>query len=437
MYRSSQRPHFDQWSWRDWLRTVIAFCALLCSLARSGRAQEAQPGAGPQAPKTWKVLMIGNSYTYFNNLPKMFEQLALADQPPRHVQCEMIVQGGATLKRHWEAGTAIKAIERSGWDFVILQEQSTLGETLLVEGLPRIGDPSQYFASARRFHEAIGRSGARTVIFAFWARENVPREDHDTLDNAHHLMGKELGAIVAPVGLAWRAVRQQKGQPALYQNDHSHPAPEGSYLAACALYAACFGAVPAELPRIITGKQIDTSGQLSSEKERTLVDVSQELAHTLRDAANKSLTSSRQFARELDKHKPVPPLLPHLERGRRPTTEELEGDWTGESKVYPRATDRPAAMTLRIMHEGESWQARGTISFGGNPADIVLDIGEFQITDDGISFVDRNKQANGGSVARYRATFSPRSLSGIAEITSVEARLRVIGSWTLKKEFRD
>jgi hypothetical protein len=434
MYCPSQRQRFHEWSWRDRLQIVVVFCTLLCGLARSGRAQEAQAGAGPQAPKIWKVLMIGNSYTYFNNMPKMFEQLALADQPARRVQCEMIVQGGATLQRHWEAGRAIKAIERGGWDFVILQEQSTLGETLLVEGLPRIGDPSQYFASARRFHEAIGRSGPRTVIFAFWARENVPPEDHDTLDYVHHQLGKELGAVVAPVGLAWRAVRQQKGHPALYRDDHSHPASEGSYLAACVLYAACFGAVPADPPRIVTGKRIDTSGQVSPEKEQPLVEVSQEFAHTLRDAANASLTSSRQFARELDRHKPVPPHLPQLERGRRPTTEELEGDWTGESTVYPRVTDRPAAMTLRLTHEGESWQARAKIAFGGNPSDIVLDIGEFQITDDGISFVDRNKQANGGSVARYRGAFAPRSLSGIAEITSVEARLRVIGSWTLKKK---
>ena len=127
MYCSSQPRRFHHWSWRDTLRIVVVFCTLLCGLAHSGRAQDAQAGAAPQASKTWKVLMIGNSNTYFNNMPRMFEQLALADQPPRRVQREMIVQGGATLKRQWEADKAIKAIERGGWDFVILQEQSTLG----------------------------------------------------------------------------------------------------------------------------------------------------------------------------------------------------------------------------------------------------------------------------------------------------------------------
>ena len=65
-----------------------------------------------QTPRVWKVLMIGNSYTYFNNLPKMFEQVALADQPPRRVQCEMIVKGGATLQEHWDEGKAVQAIRQ-------------------------------------------------------------------------------------------------------------------------------------------------------------------------------------------------------------------------------------------------------------------------------------------------------------------------------------
>jgi hypothetical protein len=56
--------------------------------------------------------MIGNSYTYFNNLPKMFEQVALADQPPRRVQCEVIVKGGATLQEQWNEGKAVQAIRQ-------------------------------------------------------------------------------------------------------------------------------------------------------------------------------------------------------------------------------------------------------------------------------------------------------------------------------------
>jgi len=49
------------------------------------------------------------------------------------------------------------------------------------------------------------------------------------------------------VGLAWqRAVGQRPGI-ALWDSDGSHPAPAGSYLAACVFYATLFGESPAGL----------------------------------------------------------------------------------------------------------------------------------------------------------------------------------------------
>jgi hypothetical protein len=411
-------------------RLVVWIGVLACCLAspvapaRAGEVSDQKS----QTPRVWKVLIIGNSYTYFNNLPKMFEQVALADQPPRGVQCEMIVKGGATLQQHWEGGKAVPAIRQGGWDFVILQEQSTLGVTFIVEGQPRIADASYYFAAARRFDDVIRKSGARTVVFAFWARENAPKEDHDALAYDHFKLGKDLGAIVAPAGLAWQAFRKQKAGAALYHEDHSHPMPEGSYLAACTLYAACFGAVPARPPLTITAKPIKVSGEESSPKAQILLQLSPESARAFREAANEGFASARQLVRELDQHKPVPPRVPHLERGRRPTIEELEGEWVGD-----RTMGRHVTMTLRLTRAGDALQASAKIALGGKSPDINLQIGEFQITGEGISFVDNNKDTNGGGVARYQGAYTGQTLKGIAEIRLKEERLYVIGTWQLRK----
>jgi len=378
--------------------------------------------------------MIGNSYTYFNNLPRMFEQMALSDKPARRVSCEMIAEGGATLQNHWEAGKAQKAIERGGLDFVVLQEQSTLGITYLVQGLPRITESPKYSTYARRFDAAIRKAGARTVLFAFWARENAPAEDHNALAYYHFRLGKDLGALIAPVGLAWQAVRKQDAHSTLYQDDHSHPRPEGSYLAACVLHAACFGAVPANPPLEISGKSVDVEGKLSPRAEDRLAKLSPEIARTFRDATTASLESSRQFTHELERHKPAPLRLPQLERGRRPTTEELQGDWTGQTKVYPRDSERPATMSLRLTYVADSWRAEAKITLGEKRPVIVPKITDLQITDDGISFVDSNKAPNGGSVARYRGAFLDGKLRGIAEINIKEGPLYVIGSWELSRQ---
>src|SRR6516225_4481359 len=125
-----------------------------CAFATDYRSNEDTP-----APMPCKVLIIGNSYTYFNNLPRMLEQIGEADKPPRNLSCEMVVEGGATLKKAWENGKARKAIERGGWDFVVLQEQSTLGITYLVQGQPRIVESPRYAEFARHFDKLIRKAG--------------------------------------------------------------------------------------------------------------------------------------------------------------------------------------------------------------------------------------------------------------------------------------
>jgi hypothetical protein len=386
------------------------------------------------APKPCKVLIIGNSYTYFNNLPRMLEQIGQADKPPRNLSCEMVVEGGATLKKTWEDGKARKAIERGGWDFVVLQEQSTLGITYLVEGQPRIVESPRYLEFARRFDELIRKVGARTVMFAFWARENAPREDHNALAYYHSRVGKDLGALIAPIGFAWQAAQKRDPKTALYQDDRSHPRPEGTYLAALALYATCFGAVPQDLPRRVTGARIDIEGNPVKGGDVTLVELSQGMANAFREAVKESLTASTTYVRDLETHKPEPPVLPKLERGQRPSPESLIGEWTGETKVYPKDPDKSETLTLRLSRTDNSWRADGKISFGGKPTDIIPSIADFQVTDQGISFNDVNKASNGGGIAQYRARFDGKTLRGITEINRPETSLYVIGTWELHKK---
>ena len=70
------------------------------------------------------VLFIGNSFTARNNLPDMIAQLAAArGETLNH---RLISAGGATLRTPWNAGVAAEAIKTDGYDFVVLQEQSTL-----------------------------------------------------------------------------------------------------------------------------------------------------------------------------------------------------------------------------------------------------------------------------------------------------------------------
>jgi hypothetical protein len=64
---------------------------------------------------------------------------------------------------------------------------------------------------------------------------------------AYYKVGKEVGATVAPVGVAWEKTVRGNASINLWQKDGSHPSLAGSYLAACVFYATVFGESPVGL----------------------------------------------------------------------------------------------------------------------------------------------------------------------------------------------
>jgi hypothetical protein len=171
------------------------------------------------------MLFIGNSFTQRNNLPALLAELAAARS--LLVKHELISVGGASLRTHWNAGRATKAIATGGFDYVVLQEQSTLP----VKNAQRMAE------NVRLFDDTIKRAGSKTVLYMTWARQNAP-ETQQAIADAYNSIGKELEAIVVPVGLAWRDYLSRHDKPVLYDRDQSHPTLAGSYLAACVFLAA-------------------------------------------------------------------------------------------------------------------------------------------------------------------------------------------------------
>jgi hypothetical protein len=171
-----------------------------------------------------RALFVGNSYTSRHDLPRMIARLLAAAKTPVELETQTIVAGGASLRRHWNAGRAQQAIESKPWDFVVLQEQSTLP----------VKNRLRYHENVRLFDAAIRAQRARTVLYLVWARKAAP-DAQRLLDLAARELADELGARVVPVGPAWETARRERPELALslYADDGSHPTLAGSYLAAC------------------------------------------------------------------------------------------------------------------------------------------------------------------------------------------------------------
>src|SRR5262249_23463003 len=148
---------------------------------------------------------------------------------------------------HWEGSAAHEALNSQTWDYVVLQDQSTLGTKFYFAGDVRVGGDEIFRPYARLWANEIRKHHATPVFYLTWARRNTP-EDQSKLNYAYMRTAKATHSLVAPVGLAWAQVRQTDPAIDLYYEDGSHPSPAGSYLAACAIYAAIFNSNPANLP---------------------------------------------------------------------------------------------------------------------------------------------------------------------------------------------
>lgn len=180
------------------------------------------------------VLFVGNSFTARNDVPGLIAQLAAARG--KTLGHRLFSAGGASLRMHWNRGEVQEWLATCPWgyDYVVLQEQSTLP----VKNAGRMRE------NVRLFDEAIKAAGAKTALYMTWARRHEP-ENQQVIADAYTSIGEELGATVVPVGLAWERFLAEHKTPVLHDADGSHPTLAGSYLAACVFYSTLFGESPA------------------------------------------------------------------------------------------------------------------------------------------------------------------------------------------------
>ncbi len=193
-----------------------------------------------------KILFIGNSSTYYNNMPSMVEGLAKAD----NIDCQIrsITASNYKLTQFATSGNSynteiMNALSMDKWDFVVLQEHRE----------PIMQNLEKTQTALTTLKKAIEDSGARTVLYETQA-DCIGRDftingssiyfDHNTLQyymnkNYYYLSGV-LDCSLAPAGLYYTRCLNIYPEISLYNTDMIHPSVEGSYLAACVLYQTIF-----------------------------------------------------------------------------------------------------------------------------------------------------------------------------------------------------
>jgi hypothetical protein len=389
---------------------------------------------GPTRQASARVLFVGNSYTYFNNLPEVFTRLAEAGH--LRVSARMVAPGGWRLKDHWDKGDAPKVVREGKWDYVVLQDQSTLGVSYYVDGKVRVTSDEVFRPYAEKWTTLIRSVGARPVFYLTWARKATP-EDQAALNYAYVHAAEESRALVAPVGLAWLDVRRRNPAIELFFDDGSHPSAAGTYLAACTFYAAIFDRSPIGLPARITGKPVNLdTEQVEENKTAALVDLPADQARVLQSAAWAAWEQLKRGGGYLDVS-PVPaPTVAPLPAGQVLPASAIDGTWVGSLLFYPAG---PAAMTLQLQHVGSTWTGRLALTFQSkDAAPESVDLVDLQVNDSGISFAHPQSPGVSNMKVSFRGVGIGQSeLRGTAESTGKATDgppVRLLGSWQLRKK---
>ncbi|MBI1194124.1 MAG: hypothetical protein GC205_13275 [Bacteroidetes bacterium] len=208
--------------------------------------------ATAQTGQVKQVLFIGNSYTARNELPAMVADIANSFGHTLLWDANLI--GGSSFANHASNATTLTKIAQGNWDVVVLQEQSQL------PALDPVSVASSVYPYAQSLVEALRGANPCTspVFYMTWGRENGDDENcgsyppvcsydgmQGRLRDSYLQMAQDNDAAVAPVGMAWKAVRDDHPGINLYNADESHPSFGGTYLAACVLYATIFQESPA------------------------------------------------------------------------------------------------------------------------------------------------------------------------------------------------
>ena len=208
-------------------RAATFVIALLLTGAPAGTA------AGPQAEQ--RILFIGNSLTYWNELPAMVQTLAKSGKV--RVTVDMIAFPDVSLEDHWQRGEALRAIRRGGWSLVVLQQ----GPSAMAESQKLL---REYVG---KFDSEIKAVKAKTALYMVWP-SRARSQDFDGVSASYTAAARDVGGLLFPVGDAWREAWKRDPALALYSPDGLHPSREGTYLAALVIVARALDVSPVGLP---------------------------------------------------------------------------------------------------------------------------------------------------------------------------------------------
>lgn len=178
-----------------------------------------------------KVLFVGNSHTYFNDMPELFARFA-AETTGEKPEVVMLAYSGRSLEWHRKEYFSLRFnLLYGNYDYCIIQQAA--------HPYPPVESTLEY---GKEIIDLCHRNNTVPVVYMTWAEKRCPENQQIMIDTCEKL-AKENNALLAPIGRVWQKVRQEHNDIELFYKDGEHAGPYGDFLIAAVLCKILTGSI--------------------------------------------------------------------------------------------------------------------------------------------------------------------------------------------------
>jgi hypothetical protein len=207
-----------------------------------------------------RVLIIGNSRTFTNDMPLMLRPMADAAGHDRRLEVTVQAQPGYTLAQHW-ADARTRELLRERWDHVVIQPNSAAhwdaaaSESFMQNGAALVAEAQ--------------RAGSPVSMVVSWTLgPGYAKNDPGFGDRYFGRIQADFANLSARTGVplinlgpAWREAMNSR-PPIRMDTDGNHPSVQGSYFYALVLGAYLTGRDLSAIPYVPKGVDADEAVRL-------------------------------------------------------------------------------------------------------------------------------------------------------------------------------
>lgn len=220
--------------------SIVSLQVFGCTGSSQGGGGGQEQGGGEQDPTGdpdpvikgdhLDILFIGNSLTYYNNLAKMFEDVA--NLRGHDVTCTAATNGGKNLIFQSTADNVVNAIKKGGYEIVFLQDiVGSFNAANLETGATAVINVIKQY-----------NPNAKIMFYAPWPTSGNLTGANSTLPyvtSSYAAAARSRDAKLAPAGEAFFDLFYNYGYN--WYDDDRHPQPYGTFVSVSTIYYTVFG----------------------------------------------------------------------------------------------------------------------------------------------------------------------------------------------------